>query len=90
VVECEVHVFIFYHIDALFPASGAKTTENTLRRKFSSELERLDGHVFVVAIADGSLEDLDPDLALIGRFTEFQLPLPDSNGREEILEIHCK
>jgi cell division protease FtsH len=45
----------------------------------------------IVMAATNRLELLDPALLRAGRFDRIiQCPLPDKNGREAILRVHCK
>jgi len=92
--ESGLHVIIFDEIDAITRARGghnAKARDGALHQLLC-ELDGLNAinNILVFGLTN-RIEDIDSALLRPGRFeAHIEIPLPDANGRREILDIHCK
>ena len=89
-------IVFFDEIDALVPSRGAGGTDSHVAERVLSQflaeldgVEELKGVLVLGATNRGDL--LDPAILRPGRFDVIiEIPLPDENGRSEILAIHLR
>jgi len=81
-------------IDSIAPKRGGGAESQVTERVVSQLLTELDGmqemHGVVVLAATNRADMIDPALLRPGRFDKIiQIPLPDKESRQKILEINC-
>jgi len=87
-------VVFFDEIDSIAPIRGAGAETQVTERVVSQLLTELDGmqdmHGVVVLAATNRADMIDPALLRPGRFDKIiQIPLPDKESRQKILEINA-
>jgi len=87
-------VIFFDEIDSIAPIRGAGAETQVTERVVSQLLTELDGmqemHGVVVLAATNRADMIDPALLRPGRFDKIiQIPLPDKESRQKVLEINC-
>jgi len=88
-------VVFFDEIDSIAPIRGAGAETQVTERVVSQLLTELDGmqdmHGVVVLAATNRADMIDPALLRPGRFDKIiQIPLPDKESRQKILEINAE
>ena len=88
-------VIFFDEIDSIAPIRGAGAETQVTERVVSQLLTELDGmqdmHGVVVLAATNRADMIDPALLRPGRFDKIiQIPLPDKESRQRILEINAE
>jgi len=88
-------VVFFDEIDSIAPIRGAGAETQVTERVVSQLLTELDGmqemHGVVVLAATNRADMIDPALLRPGRFDKIiQIPLPDKESRQRILEINAE
>nr|AIF23341.1 ATPase AAA (VCP, CDC48) [uncultured marine thaumarchaeote SAT1000_15_B11] len=88
-------VIFFDEIDSIAPIRGAGAETQVTERVVSQLLTELDGmqdmHGVVVLAATNRADMIDPALLRPGRFDKIiQIPLPDKESRQRILEINAQ
>jgi len=89
-------ILVIDEIDAIAPKreemGGEKQVERRVVATLLAEMDGLESRENVVVIGLTNIPNtLDPALRRPGRFDrEISIPIPDKNGRKEILEIHTR
>jgi transitional endoplasmic reticulum ATPase len=87
-------VVFFDEIDSIAPIRGGGAESQVTERVVSQLLTEMDGmqemHGVVVLAATNRADMVDPALLRPGRFDKIiQIPLPDKESRQKVLEINC-
>ncbi len=88
-------ILMLEQLDAMAPRRSADASNSASQRVVNQLLLEMDGlggntHVIVIA-ATNRLDLVDPSLLRPGRFgLQLEVPLPDRDGRRQILEIHLR